>query len=393
MLTVTAPAMAFSLYDTAPNVGLPESQVAKYYLSTTVGYDTNPQGTYNKKNRKEGEYITLAAHTDYADVESVDQLSYRLTLGATRYFGGTPSREKYYSDCGITATLVHSFSTQSRYTSSLNLSYKPEPSYADGMSTSSYTGDTLSWNWSNTYFQAIDTRWSWNAGLTYSGTHYDSSSYNYDDRQYLTPSVGLRYRESDITTYTLNISEREEWRKTGSDARSYFINGGIEQSLDPVSSFSASAGAQLKYMEHDHTLTPTLNLGYRRKVTDGLSINLFVVHSNENADNYNSRWQSSYRSTPTWRGGIRTEYRLSPDVRFGLTLQYRYAQYEKAPYASMRDYSTQSFNPNFWMSYQFTERLETRVGCEYTMYKTDNQRYTSNEYTRWRIYSQLTYQF
>lgn len=386
-------ASALSLYETAPMVGFAESQSAQYFASVKFGYDTNPQGTTEKSARHAGTYVNASVSSTFADVESVNQLTYNVRLGGTRYLGNATEGggRKYYGDCAADVTYSHAFGSMSRYTGRLHVSYMPEPGYDNGFSSAGMMGDTLSWSFNNTYSQAIDMRWSWNAGFDVSGTHYTEETYSYDDRQYYSLSAGLNYRSSDRLTYTSSLSYRWEERTHGNNSESAFASVGFQYALDPVSTFSASVGAQCKTMDNDTTANPTFNVGYRRRVTDGLSVNSYASYSDENTNNYNRHDNSSYRSCGTWRAGLYGTYVLSPDVSFVFGGQAMYTKYSKST-RSDADSERVSLKPSATMNYNFTRELQGSVGAEYTYYTYETQ-HKDAMYSRWRVWTGLTYRF
>lgn len=390
---VATSASALSLYDTAPMVGFGESQSARYFASVKFGYDTNPQGTTNKKSRHGGCYVNASVSTTFADVESVDKLTYNLRLGATRYLGNatTDGGKKYYGDCSANVMYTHAFSAMSRYTANLHVSYMPEPGYDNGISSAGMMGDTLSWSFNNTYSQAIDTRWSWYAGFNVSGTHYSEHTYSYDDRQYYSLTGGVNYRASERLTYTSSVTYRWEERSEGDGSESVFGNVGFQYAVDPVSTFSASVGAQCKTMDSDTNVNPTFNLGYRRRVTDGLSLNSYASYSDENVNNYNRHAHSSYRSCGTWRAGMYGTYVMSPDVSFVFGAQAMYTQYRKSTSGS-EDAERFTIKPSLAMNYNFTSQLQGTIGAEYTYY-TYERNDKDSMYSRWRVWTGLTYRF
>lgn len=365
----TTLASAFSLYDTAPMVGVQDSQAFKSSFSLNGGYDTNPYGTTNKQRNDSSAYVNASLNASYADVESVNSLSYNARLGGSHYLGTqNKGGQKYYGDCSLTASMSHAFSMQSRYSGNLHVSYMPEPGYDNGFSSAGMQGDTLSWSQSNHYSEAIDARWSWNLGLNLSGTKYEEHVYSYDDRQYYSASFGVNYRESDRLTYTSSFSYRDELRSTGMDSQSMFGSLGTQYALDPVSSASVSVGAQAKFMGGNNTMNPTLDLGYRRRVSDGLSMNAYVKYSDENVDNYNASSQGSYRSSVAWRAGAYGTYVLSPDVTFTFTMQAMQTQYRKPTNTKTKTATRYTLNPSVSMQYRFTPSVTGTLAARYTYY-------------------------
>lgn len=386
-------ASAFSLYDTAPMVGTPESQSARYFMSMRGGYDTNPQGTTSRKLRDAGCFVNAALSSTFAEVESVDKVSYTARIGGTRYLGTSGSRgNKYYGDCSLDTSMTHAFSAMSRYTGRLHVSYLPEPGYDNGFSSAGMQGDTLSWSFDNSYSEAIDARWSWHTNVSLSGTMYEEHSFAYDDRQYYSGGFGVNYRESDRLTYTSSVTYREESRSHGMDSRSAFGSVGAKLALDSVSSASASIGAQCKMMANNNTMNPTLDLGYRRRVMDGLSLNAYVKYSDENVDNYHQASRGSYRTSATWRAGAYGTYVLSPDVSYVFRMQVMQTQYRKPTKANMKSGERYTLKPSLSMNYNFTPAVTGTLTAEYTYYHYNRGERTSM-YTRWQLSAGMTYRF
>lgn len=386
-------ASAFSLYDTAPMVGMPESQAAKYSFSLNGGYDTNPYGTTNKQHNESSAYVNAGLNASYADVESVGQLSYSARLGGTHYLGTqNKGSQKYFGDCSLSASITRSFSKGRRYAGSLHVSYMPEPGYDNGFSSAGMQGDTLSWSQSNRYSESIDARWSWHLGCNFSGTKYEEHVHSYDDRQYYSASFGVNYRESDRLTYTSSFSYRDELRNTGVDSQSMFGSGGVQYALDPVSTASASIGAQAKFMAGNNTMNPTLDIGYNRRVSDGLSVRAYVKYSDENVNNYNVSSRGSYRSSATWRAGAYGTYALSPDVSFTFRMQAMLTQYRKPTNDKTHEASRYSLDPTVSMQYSFTPSVRGTLSARYSYYHYRRGDYVSL-YARMQYSAGLTYQF
>lgn len=389
----TTLASAFSLYDTAPMVGVQESQAFKSSVSLAGGYDTNPYGTTNKGQNDSSAYVQASLNASYADVESLNSLSYTARIGGSHYLGTQDKGgQEYYGDCSLSASMSHAFSMQSRYAGSLNVSYMPEPGYDNGFSSAGMQGDTLSWSLSNRYSEAIDARWSWNFAVNLSGTKYEEHVHSYDDRQYYSASFGVNYRESDRLTYTSSFTYRDELRNVGMNSQSAFGSLGVQNVLDSVSTASVSIGAQGKFMGGQNTMNPTLDLGYNRRVSDGLSMSAYVKYSDENVDNYNTSSQGSYRSCATWRAGAYGTYVLSPDVSFIFRMQAMQAQYRKPTNNRTTAANRYTLNPALEMQYSFTPSVKGTLAARYTYYHYKRGAELSM-YARVQYSAGLTYQF
>lgn len=381
-------AHAFSLYDTAPTVGLPQSHAIKYNSYVRLGYDSNMNSSY--VNETASCYVNAGLGASYADFESVNKISYSFNLGATKYLKEAESSGKsMYADCSLSASLAHSISARSTYMASLSLSYSPEPDYASGISASRRQGDCLYWSFSNSYNQSIDARWSWNVSASYSGNLYSETEYQSDDRQYLNCGAGLTYRSSELLSYQANFSYRFDMRDVGYNSDNYTMTLGFSRSLDPVSSCSGSIGLQTKLIHGDTILSPNLHLGYNRKVAEGLSMNTYLSLSNENVDTY--RVNGDYLSDMTWRLGVSCTYTLSPDVSFNFGLSLIRSQYSQGT-RGMSDETNTTLNPSAGMSYRFSSDLIGSINYSYTWHNTD--RSGSNDgYNRHNVSTGLTYTF
>lgn len=381
-------AHAFSLYDTAPSVGLPQSHAIKYNTYVRLGYDSNMDSSYSDETASC--YVNAGLGASYADFESVNKISYNFNIGATKYLKESEgSGKSMYADCGLSASIAHSISARSTYMASLSLTYSPEPDYASGISASRRQGDCLYWSFNNSYNQSIDARWSWNVSAGYSGNLYSETEYQSDDRQYLNCGAGLNYRSSELLTYQVNFSYRFDRRDVGYNSDNYTVTLGFSRSLDPVSSCSGSLGLQTKQIHGDVILSPNLHLGYNRKVTEGLSMNTYLSLSNENVDTY--RVNGNYLSDMTWRLGANCSYRLSPDVAFNFGLSLVQSKYSEGT-RGMADETNITVNPSVGMSYNFSSDMVGSINYSYTWYNTDRAG-TSDGYNRHNISTGLTYTF
>lgn len=379
---------AISLYDTAPVVGLPQSHAIKYNVHTSVGYDTNQSS--NRGSDDSSCYVNAGFGASYADFESVNKISYSFNLGMSHYFTSSGNGgSKNHADCGLSASMVHALGGSSTYSASLHLSYSPEPDYANGISSAHRHGDCLNWSFSNSYNESIDGRWSWNASAGYSGNIYGESEYSGDDRQYVSGSLGLSYRASELLSYTASMSYRFDMRKKGYDSENVTASLGFNRSLSPVSSCSGTLGLQTKMVHNKTILTPNLNLGYNRTVSEGLSVNTFLSLSNENVDTYRG-FGANYLSDVTWRFGSTCSYRLSPDVSFTFGLTYMQSNYSKGT-GRLQDETNHTIMPSVGMSYCFTQTLTGNINYQYTWYESD--RTGDDGYSRHNISAGLQYSF
>ncbi len=383
-------ASAISLYDTAPMVGLPESHTAKYSMYARVGYDSNMDTQHSDETGSA--FVKAGLSASFADYESVDKISYRFNLGMTHYFTNEDYRKgsgkKDFADMGLTGTIVHAFNSRSTYSAALNLSYSPEPDYASGISAARRQGECFNWSFNNSYNQAIDSRWSWNINAGYSGVLYSETEYQSDDRQYWTAGAGLVYRASELLSYNIRFSYKNDQRDYGYNSDNMTLMVGFDRAIDPVSSCSVSVGVQEKFIRNKEIMSPNIRLGYNRKAAEGFSVNSYAVLSNENVDTYRGG-NHNYLSDLTWRVGVDGVYTLSPDVSFTFGISVMWAEYSEGTFG-MEDETNVSYRPHVGMNYRFTENLMGNINYEYTFYDADREK---GDYTRHVISTGLTYTF
>lgn len=377
-------ASAFSLYDSAPAIGVPESYAVRYNAYMNVGYDDN--SNCSESNKKGGAFVRFGVEAAYADYESVTKISYNARVGAQLYnktAHGTDHR--FFSDVAFNANLTHSITPTSLYSLSVGFTFTPQPEYSNGISGYQSYGDCINWNISNTYSQALDERWSWNCMLAFSGNIYLNSDYQYDDRYYYTLGTGFSYKASERTTYGINLRARYEMRSKGYDSQSYFLTGSVTHALSPISSCSFSAGAQMKIVDGSVDLYPTLSASYRRVLTEGLTASAYISLSNENVSTYN--YYGNYKSDMTWRAGVNLRYAYTPKVAFRGGLSLIDAHYSKGTNGLPNRHRT-AVTLSAGMDYVFTETLTGTLDYSYTI--SDGKGY---DYNRNIISAGLRYSF
>jgi opacity protein-like surface antigen len=303
-------------------------------------------------------------------------------------FKNANSGKKNFADMGLTGTIVHSFNSRCTYSAALNISYSPEPDYSTGISAARRQGECFNWAFNNSYSQAIDARWSWDINAGYSGVLYSETEYQSDDRQYWTAGAGLVYRSSELLSYNIRFSYKNDQRDYGYNSDNMTVMVGFDRALDPVSSCSASIGVQQKFVHSKQILSPNIRLGYNRKAAEGFSVNSYALLSNENVDTYRGP-NANYLSDLTLRVGVDGIYTLSPDVSFTFGISVMRSQYSEGTYG-MDDETNTSYRPHVGMKYKFSQQLTVDIRYEYTYYQTDRKK---GDYTRHVISTGFSYTF
>ncbi len=381
---------AFSLYDSAPMVGLPESYNIKYSATLGVGYDSNVN--WSENNEDASPYVRASVSARYADMESVNKLSYDVRLGFKHYTGldDNSSTAETRGDCKLGFDLVHAFNSADTLSSSLYATYSPQPDYADGYSPAYCTGDMLTVSQSNVYSHALDSRWSLNGSVSFQMVRYMEAIEQSDDRYYIMGGVGAQYRESSIMTYKLNLSYSRELRNKGLDSDRYVLTVGFQRALDPFSSCGADVGVAARVYSQETVWSPCANFSYRRKLTEGLNARVFVSYADENAGSYMA--SQTYLENRTLRFGSHIDYILSPDVTYSFGAAYIVTERSEATRGA-NDYDCDRYEISAGISYAFTQQLRGSVKASYSVLSQQYDGMAETSPDRWNVAADITYNF
>lgn len=381
---------AFSLYDTAPLVGLSESYNVKYSASFGVGYDSNVN--WSDGNEDASPYVSASVGARYADMESVNKFSYDVRLGFKHYTGldnNSPTAETR-GDCRVGVNMVHAFDSVNTLSSSLYATYSPQPDYADGYSPAYCLGDMLTVSQSNVYTHALDSRWSVNGSVSFQMIRYMESIEQSDDRYYITGGVGAQYRESSIMTYKLNLTYSRELRNEGLDSDRYVVTVGFQRALDPFSSCGADVGIAARVYSQETVWSPCFNFSYRRKLTEGLNARVYVSYADENAGSYQS--SQTYLKNRTMRFGSEFDYVLSPDVTYSFGAAYIVTKRSEATRGAS-DYDCDRYEIKAGINYAFTQQLRGYIKASYSVLSQQYEGRPETSPNRWDVTTGVTYSF
>ncbi len=370
----------------APLLSVPASYAVRYSAYMNVGYDDNLHGSSHKEEK--GGFVRFGASAVYADYESVTRVNYDVRVGGQLYEkNANGTKDDMFSDILAVVGFQHRFGATGVYDSSLRLSYQPDQDYTNPSSSTAVQGEVLHWNWQNSYSSVLDERWLWHTTLGVSGFTYSESAYNYDNRYYVNGSLGISYVTSERTTVGGEVMLRHEMREKGLDSDSYFITGNVKHVLSPVSSCYLSAGVQVKTIDSQTDLYPHLSASYRRELTDGLSVNVYMTYENENVDSYVVTTKDSYLSNETWRAGALFNYVYTPVVTFFWEANVVDVDRSKGT-RGMRSSDRRAWTASVGMRYAFTESLIGTVRYSHT--DSDG---TTGDYDRNIISTGVRYNF
>lgn len=385
---------AFSLYDAAPMVGLPDSHDVKYAARLRFGYDSNVNWSAHKEDSSP--FVNASVSARYADMESVNKLNYEVKLGLTHYLGldDGSSISETRGDCRVLVGLVHAFDAANTLSSSLNATYSPQPDYADGYSPAYSLGDMINVSQSNVYSHALDSRWSLNGSVGFQMVRYTEEAERGDDRYYFNAGVGAQYRESSIMTYKVNLNCVRELRSKGLNSNRYYATVGFQRAIDPFSSCGADVGVAARVYSQETVVSPCVNISYRRKVTEGLNAKVFLSYADENSGSYSSMGGSSqtYLENKTLRFGSRVHYVLSPDVTYSFGVDYMAANHSNSTRGA-REYDCDRLQISAGMDYAFTEQVKGTISVSYSTLTREYEGRGEESCDRWLLSTGMTYSF
>lgn len=359
-------ASAYSLFDTAPAIGLPESYPVRWSVSLSAGYDTNVNAVNRSSSAyKESSFVRFGLHSSYSDQDSVTSLSYGLNLGGTLYTENVSgTSDQLMSNSDVTLSLTHRFDSTFSYSTSNHVSYTPEPDYASGISASRRQGEAFNYSTSHTLSKALDARWSMSTTASYSGVMYSNKEYKQDDRNYVNVSESASFRANSRTSYTISFRGQMVARNEGLNARNLYANVGVNHSLSPVSSCNLTVGSQMKSQNGmEDKWSPTLNAGYNRVVAGRLNVSSYISLSNESVGTY--RYGRSYGSDQCWRMGITCSQPLTHVISINYGASAIFSHYAMGQQGLPSD-ADRTYNLNVGFSWRHTSHMSSTVMYSFT---------------------------
>ena len=385
---------AYSLYDTSPAIGVPESYNIEYSATVRVGYDSNVN--WAVEDEDDSPFVNASVRARYADMESTNKLTYDLKLGFTHYLDldEWSSIAETRGDCRLTASMLHSFTNTTVLSSSLYASYSPQPDYAFGYTPTYCVGDMINTSFMNQLSHALDSRWSLTANAGFQSVNYTESIEQSDNRYYIVTGVGARYRESAIMTYKVDAGYTRELREEGFDSDRYTMTVGFQRALDPFSSCGADVGVQVRCYTQDTFVSPYVNVSYRRKLSEGFNAQVFLSYADENCGANTSYFgnRQSFLSNKSLRIGSRLSYILSPDVTYHCGINLIMCDYSDATRGAA-EYSTSRYGFSVGMDYAFTSELRGVLSASYTILSRDYDTVDVDDANRWTVSAGATYNF
>lgn len=378
-------AQAFSLYDTAPAIGLAQNAGLKYNASFTLGYDDNINGS--AKNEDGSMFVRFGLGASQSKNDAMTRITWSARVGGTIYTEDADgTSDKTFADINVALAVVHTIDERSQNKFNLRASITPDLDYSNGISGANREGDSLNWSVNDTYTRKLDERKSLSFTAGYSGNIYLSNYYDIDDREYLSLRSTLSHKADSLTTYSLALKGQLDFRRYGNDSQNAFVIGGVQRVLNEVSSIGLNVGAQAKFIEGGCDLYPNVRFSYRRTVAEGLSLSTYACLENENVDTYSYSY-GNYDSDMAWRfGGNLTQMvnsRLSAVAGYSIII----SQYS-ANDSGYSDRDEVTYNGYAGLNYLINSRLTASARYSYTIANK-----SAGDYDRNMISASLKYSF
>ncbi len=382
---------AFTLYDEAPSLDLPEAHALRYSLSVSAGYDTNVDDL--QSNERGSGKVSASFSGSYSKIESVLTASYSFRLGATYYFEQAENSHHHtFADCSFDANVNYQLDSRSSVGLSAMFRYTPDVDYGNTISSPTSQGDVLYWSVTGTGTHSISNLTSFSITLETSGVEYEEDEYNIDDRNYVGVNSSISYAYTPLTNISLNLSGRYDFRDYGLDSENLYLTLGVSSRLSPVSSISLNMGAQTKFISDETNFSPNLRLSYNHKLYNNDSFSIFASFDNENVGTarYNQTGTDifSYLSNAALRLGASYSKQFSQDWSGNVSVEYYSADYTDGQVASLQDETRINIFVRAGLSYRLTD--DVSLGLNYTFTDANED---AGGYQRHSIMASTSYSF
>ncbi len=362
-------AQAFTLYDAAPSLDLPEAHALRYNFNVSVGYDSNVDNARN--NERDSLKGSVSLGGSYSKVESILTATYSFNLGATYYLEEAESTGNHlFSNSSFTTSVDYQLDSRSNVSLKATFSYKPDVDYGNAISSPTSQGDVLYWDVNATGTHTISPLTSFSITMETSGVEYAESQHNIDDRNYVGVNSSLTYAYTPLTNLSFNISGRYDFRDYGIDSENLYMTLGLSSRISPVSSISVNAGMQTKFIVDQVNYSPNIRISYNHEMYNNDSMSCFVSFDNENVGTarYDSKTSDilSYLSNAAVRVGLSYHKKFSADWSGNASVEYYSASYSDGHADGLQDETRNNIFIRAGVSYKLTDSVTLRLNYTFT---------------------------
>lgn len=371
-----------SLYTLAGPVGLEESLPLKWSFNLAGGYDDNVNAS--NYDQQESAFISTDIGASLANYDSVTQYSFAAKLGGIFYLkdldGGT---NESLSNSTLSANLSHSFDQTLRYNGSVSFAWQPEPNYSNGIANSRRDGDYIYVYVSSSVSKAWTSRYSTTLGANFSMIDYQEDTAKTDNRSYVGMELTNRYKWTERLAVSLSWNGSYCNREYGNNEISNFVMVGTEYALAENTSATLRVGPQFKHVENYGTKTyPSAQFGLNHRMSDRLTLGMFVRYSNEAVNTYIPSNRSNYGSNETWRFGVYSTLKLTHRVSLNCGANLISSDYSRPSSADNSDTTNLTFNATVGVKLLLTNALALQAQYSYTNGSYSGYNYPMPSYNR-----------
>ena len=368
-----------------------------YSAAFCLGYDSNIKGTQSMWGGKKysSAYVRPNVMAEYADYSNArTKTKFTLDLGAYYYMKTVPGTKQWYSNSSLTYFMSHSINSRLSLTTSNRISYRLEPDYAMGLSSSLANGnywtistsDSLNYKWSSRFSSSTTGGFSW--------IKYDE--FDYENRALYNIGETFFYALTSRLTWNLRYTYQKVDREQGLDSQSNYFSTGGSYAISSLSSVNFNFGLQMKSVGSKlvgDKVYPTFDLGYNQRLTEKWHVTLFSRLSNEDMGTY---WgpNANYGSNMTLRAGFNTSYVVTPAWTTSLGIDEVFSQYTQATGQGMADRDQNTTCISWTNNYKISESWRASLNLSYTLGSVDYKKiYMNGNYNRYNVSTQVTYKF
>lgn len=302
-------------------------------------------------------------------------------LGAIYYFDAPYDMDDLNSQSRAGINLTHRFTERLRFSSQNFIAYEMEPDYSYGYASTRSNGEYFYWNTDN----SIGFRWTERVatytGLRLSGTDYQDSNVQNNDRFTWEAYNQFRYQLSPQTVLTMDYRYGQtSGNGVASDSTNQYLLFGAEHRFSPQTIGIIRAGAQFRDVDSgDDTTSPYLEAAFNWQATQALRLRSYARYGIEDYDtvqNINGD-PVEYADRRTLRLGVSGEYTINPMVAIFGGVDYLPTRYQSGTFVTLpgtpaaEDKDEDIINAYIGVSYRINEFMSATASYNYSNSSSD----------------------
>lgn len=365
-----------------------ESMPLKWLVGTSFIYDDNVNPGFGVKD----DSFAINPYVGASMVHITPQTTWDVyaRLGCIYYFDAPDIMDDLNSQSRMSVNLTHRFSERLRFSSQNFVSYEMEPDYSYGYATARANGEYFFWNTDN----SIGFRWTERVatytGLRLSGTYYQDSKVQNNDRFTWEVYNQFRYQLSPQTVLTADYRYAQtSGNGVASDSTNQYLLMGAEHRFSPNTVGILRAGAQFRDVDEGSSSTsPYLEAAFNWQATQALRLRSYARYGIEDYDTVQNFLGNTveYDDRRTLRFGVSGEYTINPMVALFGGVDYIPTSYQSGRTVpggvSAADVDEYLLNAYIGVSYRINDLLSVNASYNYSNSSSD---FDNRDYDRNRI--------